>query len=93
MCSTIKQLLLDKLNVFRFFLKPLINVFSKLKSFGISGKAQMGAAPNIAGDGQREDRSKLKTITEYKAIGELASLGKDKTMYRDWNIKLKDALG
>ena len=44
------------------------------------------------GFGQREENTKLKPITEYKAIGELTSLGKDKTMYRDWNIKLKDAL-
>ena len=54
-------------------------------------KAQMSTAPNIAGDGQREDRSKLKPITEYKAVSELANLGKDKTMYRDFNIKLKDS--
>ena len=50
----------------------------------------MSTVPNIAGAGQRE--GKLKPITEYKAISELASLGKDKTMYRDWNIKLKDPL-
>ena len=55
-------------------------------------KAQMSTVPNIAGAGQREEYSKLKPITEYKAINELASLWKDKTMYRDWNIKLKDAL-
>ena len=55
-------------------------------------KARMSTLPDIAGGGQREGHSKLKPITEYKAISELASLGKDKTMYRDWNIKLKDAL-
>jgi len=55
-------------------------------------KAQMSTVPNIAGAGQREEYNKLKPITEYKAISELASLGKDKTMYRDWNIKLEDAL-
>ena len=55
-------------------------------------KAQLSTMPNIAGAGQREDYSRLKPITEYKATSELASLGKDKTMYRDWNIKLKDAL-
>ena len=59
-------------------------------------KAQMSTVPNTTGFGQgfgrREENTKLKPITEYKAIGELDSLGKDKTMYRDWNIKLKDAL-
>ena len=44
------------------------------------------------GFGQRVENTKLKPITEYKAIGELASLGEDKAMYRDWNIKLEDAL-
>ena len=44
-------------------------------------RAQMITVPNIAGTGQREDYNELKPITEYQAISELASLGKDKTMY------------
>ena len=60
-------------------------------------KTQMSTVPNVAGFGQgfgqKEEHTKLKPTTEYKVISELASLGKDNTMYRDWNIKLKDALG
>ncbi len=40
--------------------------------------------------GQREDE--LKPITEYRVISDLATVGKDKSTNRDWNVKLKDAM-
>ena len=43
------------------------------------------------GSSQREDKGR--PITEYTTIEQLAMLGTDKTCFRDWKVRLKDALG
>ena len=42
--------------------------------------------------GYQKDQTK-RPITEYKTIEQLAKLGTDKTCFRDWKVRLKDALG
>ena len=45
-------------------------------------KAQMSTAPNIAGGKQREDHSKVKPITESKAVSEFASWERENDVSR-----------
>ena len=71
---------------FKFFEGNVVNEIRRLEA-KINEQAGRGQTPS----GEGRDRHG-KPITEYKSINELGKLANDKTGFRDWKYRMKNAL-